>query len=267
MKTKILFPIGLILSLTIFFGCEKENDNVIESQISDYQVVNVIAEDSVQYPINLKATFSIEFNKSDDIKNVKLDVYSPDNIKTNSGVQLLDNGNLSNGDQTANDDVYSGQIELDSNQINGNYEVKLYVTDRRDNTKQVATAKYYYNNGKSNAAPIISDDVINPDTVTADTTVVIWCTINASDPNGREDISKVYFIVYKPDGSSNNTQIDLFDNGNVSDYGDLIANDGIYSRLISVNQTNDKGTYRFEFRAKDRSNKLSNIINHSVLIQ
>ena len=34
-----------------------------------------------------------------------------------------------------------------------------------------------------------------------------------------------------------------------------------------VNENNDRGLYNFEFRAKDRSNKLSNIINHSVLIQ
>jgi len=37
--------------------------------------------------------------------------------------------------------------------------------------------------------------------------------------------------------------------------------------LIQINETNDKGTYRFEFQAEDRSGELSNIINHFVLIQ
>ena len=32
-------------------------------------------------------------------------------------------------------------------------------------------------------------------------------------------------------------------------------------------KTNDKGTYRFEFQAIDRGGKLSNIIDHFVLIQ
>ena len=80
-------------------------------------------------------------------------------------------------------------------------------------------------------------------------------------------LGKVYFIVYKPDGSTNDSQLELFDDGNIDDHGDLIAGDGIYSRLIQINETNDKGTYRFEFQAKDRSGKSSNIIDHFVLIQ
>jgi len=46
-----------------------------------------------------------------------------------------------------------------------------------------------------------------------------------------------------------------------------MTNDGIYSRKIEVNQTNEKGTYRFEFQARDRSGEISDIINHFVLIQ
>lgn len=267
MKTKNLFSTALILYLTLIWGCEKEYDNIIENQNTDYQVINVAVTDSLQYPFDLNAIFSIEFNKSDDINNVTLDLFSPENVKLNSGIQMLDNGKTANGDVTANDDIYSVKINLDSNMINGEYELKLFVTDRLDITKQVATSKYYYNNGKSNVAPVISDDVIDPDTVTADTTVVIWCNIKATDQNGMNDILKVYFVVYKPDGSSNNSQLELYDDGNVTDHGDLVPNDGVYSLLISVTETNAKGTYNFEFRAKDRSNKLSNIINHSVLIQ
>jgi hypothetical protein len=59
----------------------------------------------------------------------------------------------------------------------------------------------------------------------------------------------------------------LYDDGNTTLHGDLVAGDGIYSLLIQVIPSNEKGTYRFEFQAKDRSGALSNIINHSVLIQ
>jgi len=267
MKTKILFSGLVIIILSIFLGCEKEYDNVIENQNIDYQVINVLVKDSLQYPFDLNAIFSIEFNKSDDISSVSLDLYSPESVKLNSGIQLLDNGKTANGDVTANDDIYSVIINLDSNMINGEYELKLFVTDRLDFTKQVATSKYFYNNGKSNIAPLISDDNIDPDTVIVDTTVVIWTRIKATDQNGKNDITKVYFVVYKPDGSSNNSQLELYDDGDITNHGDLVANDGVYSLLISVNENNDKGLYNFEFRAKDRSNKLSNIINHSVLIQ
>lgn len=271
MKTKILSQIIIHLNLTFFLvflvGCEKDYDNVIENQITNYQVINVTAKDSVQYPIDTTAVFTIEFNKSDDIKNVKFDLYSPENQKISSGVQLFDNGKIANGDAAANDDIYSAKIVIDSNNINGNYELKYFVTDNLDFTKQVATAKYHYNNGKSNVAPLLSEDIVDPDTLVVDTIKVIWCKIKATDENGKNDISKVYFIVYKPNGTTNNSQLELYDDGDISNHGDLVANDGIYSLLISVNESNDKGAYRFEFRAKDRSNKLSNIINHTVLIQ
>ncbi len=79
------------------------------------------------------------------------------------------------------------------------------------------------------------------------------------DPNGASDILEIYFIVYRPDGTTNNNKVLLFDDGKPEN-GDVIAGDGIYSRLIQVDQSNQKGTYRFEFRAKDRLGDLSNII-------
>lgn len=87
------------------------------------------------------------------------------------------------------------------------------------------------------------------------------------DPNGSSDILEVYFKVFRPDGTTNNNKFLLFDDGNVNENGDLTAGDGIYSRLIQVDQSNQKGTYRFEFQAEDRPGALSNIINHYVLIQ
>jgi hypothetical protein len=115
--------------------------------------------------------------------------------------------------------------------------------------------------------PLISNTVIEPDTVTVTALTVIFTSVEVMDSNGAIDINEVYFKVYKPDGTTNDNKVLLFDDGNVSEHGDLIAGDGIYSRLIQVDQSNDKGTYRFEFQAKDRSGELSNIINHYVLIQ
>ena len=81
-----------------------------------------------------------------------------------------------------------------------------------------------------------------------------------------DDILEVYFIVYRPDGTTNGNKIQLFDDGD-SENGDVTAGDGIYSRLIQVDQSNQKGTYRFDFQAEDRLGALSNIVNHIVLIQ
>jgi hypothetical protein len=106
--------------------------------------------------------------------------------------------------------------------------------------------------------------VIEPDTAVVTTTVEILTSVEATDPDGNGDIEEVYYFVYRPDGTTSQ-KILLFDNGNPAN-GDEIAGDGIYSRLIQVNQYNDKGTYRFEFQAENIAGSLSNIINHFVLI-
>jgi len=131
----------------------------------------------------------------------------------------------------------------------------------------VALASFKYNNSQDNLPPVIANTIVDPDTVVVTGTTVLLTSVEASDPNGQSDILKVYFVVYKPDGTTNGNELELFDDGKVIEHGDLVAGDGIYSLLIQIDETNDKGTYRFEFRAKDRGGKFSNIIDHFVLIQ
>lgn len=268
MKIKFLTLLIIILCVLLLEGCEKDYSDVIEVENTSYQVVRVSLKSSFQYPIDTMAIFRVELNSAQDINSLFYDIYSPAKIKINSvPFFLLDNGNPANGDLTRNDDIFSGIFPLDSNQINGNYEVKFFVNDRLNRTNQVAVSYYDYNNGKANIAPVISNTIVDPDTVVVTTTTLILTSVQVNDQNGLSDIEKVYFVVYRPDGTTNGNQNILFDDGNLSDHGDQTAGDGIYSLLIQISSTNLKGTYRFEFQAKDRGGKLSNIINHSVLIQ
>ena len=150
---------------------------------------------------------------------------------------------------------------------NGNYRVQFSVTGFDGGSKVVALSGFHFNNGEDNLPPLISNTVIDPDTVVVTDTTIIFTSVEAMDSNGTNDIKEVYYIVYRPDGSTSGAKLLLFDDGNAVENGDLVAGDGIYSRLIQINETNDKGIYRFEFQAEDRSGELSNIINHFVLIQ
>lgn len=258
----------LAFTLVYLLGCEKDFTSLIDVQNNSYQVIRVNVKDSLQYPVDTSAVFRIEFNPSSDIKNVLCDVYSPDKSKLNSTpLAMLDNGNSANGDITANDKIYSASFSLDSNQINGNYEVRYFVTDRLDKTNQVASSVFNYNNGTANVAPVISNSIIDPDTAVVTSTTVILTSVQVFDQNGLSDIEKVYFVVYRPDGTTNGNQNILFDDGDLANHGDQTAGDGIYSLLIQITSANAKGTYRFQFQARDRGGKLSNIINHFVLIQ
>ena len=47
---------------------------------------------------------------------------------------------------------------------NGIYNIKYFVTDKSNSTNQVALGTFKFNNGQANIAPIISNDIVDPDT-------------------------------------------------------------------------------------------------------
>ena len=99
-------------------------------------------------------------------------------------------------------------------------------------------------------------------------TLKVTISIEAYDPDGKEDLKSVFFNSFLPDGSpSRSNPIYLFDDGNLQVNGDLVANDGIYSRIIILPPNTPKGTYRFEFEAIDKKNEVSNIITHNLVVQ
>jgi hypothetical protein len=266
----------LFLIPVLFWGCEKKpGDNVINPEPDNFSVNSVYITDasgkvdSVFYsPDDSSIAVHISFNSISGLKSVSFDVSDPDNQLINSSLVILyDNGNASNGDQTAGDKIYSNKFPMSMYYLNGNYKINFQVTGSNNQVQSVAQYNFIFSNGANNVAPVISNSVVEPDTVVVTDTTVIFTSVEAADSNGVNDIVEVYFKVYKPDGTTNNSKIQLYDDGNTTEHGDVTGGDGIYSRLIQVNQTNDKGTYRFEFQARDHSGALSNIINHFVLIQ
>ena len=251
--------IVLLLLPIIIIGCEQTFDDIIDAVQNNYQVSLVSPTDSVTYSENDSlVTIGIIFTSSSEVGEVFCDVFASDNSKLNpSKIQLFDNNN----------NRFLSEFPLSQYYPNGIYTIRYYVKNADETMKQVAVGSFKYNNGQDNLPPEISNTVVDPDTVVVTAPTVILTSVEASDPNGQNDILKVYFIVYNPDGSSNGNELELFDDGNIDDHGDLFAGDGIYSLLIQVDQTNEKGTYRFEFSARDRGGNQSNTIDHIVLIQ
>ena len=249
----------LIIPL-IIWGCEKTYDNLIDTSPENFQVSSVVGiKDTIDMKVPGDSLLSLRliFTPQSEISKAYFDIYASDNTRLNSSPIEMDE---------VIENIFENQFLLKRENPIGNYTVKFSASGLDGKTKQVAVASFYFNNGQDNLPPEIFNTVIDPDTAVVTDTTVIFTSVGAMDPNGVSDIMEVYFIVYKPDGTTNNSKVLLFDDGRIEN-GDKLAGDGIYSRLIQVNQANDKGTYRFEFRAKDRSGELSNIINHFVLIQ
>jgi hypothetical protein len=252
--------IVLLLLVLFTIGCEQTFDNIIDAVQNNYQVSLVSPTDSITYrEDDSLVTIVIIFTSSSEVNDVFCDVFASDNSKLNSSeIQLFDDND---------NNRFFNEFPLSQFYPNGVYNIKYYVKTDDETMQQVALASFKYNNGQDNLPPEISNTVVDPDTVVVTAPTAIFTSVQASDPNGQNDILKVYFIVFKPDSSTNESELELFDDGEVEVSGDLIAGDGIYSRSIQVDQANEKGTYRFEFRARDRGGKSSNIIDHFVLIQ
>jgi hypothetical protein len=259
MKKYSLLVIPLLL-----WGCEKDFDNVIDTSTDNYQVsaITYVDHNPPVYDLKIPADSLLElriiFTPESGLNKVYFDIYASDNSRlTSSSVEMPE----------INDNIFQNSFILKSEFPNGTYNVKFSVMGLGGNTKQAAVSSFIFNNGQDNIAPVISNTVVEPDTADVTDTTVIFTSVEAMDSNGVNDLEEVYFIVFRPDSTTNNSKVFLFDDGNTQENGDITAGDGIYSRLIQVDQNNDKGTYRFEFQAKDRSDSLSNIINHFVLIQ
>ncbi len=271
------FSSGVILFLVITLsGCDKSFDEVVDSPSANYQVLGSSSFNSFTYVVgDSTITIYLALNSSENIKTVYADIISSDGRKlNNSPLKLLDNGNSANGDLTAGDNRFTNRFALRQQNPIGVYKINFYVTDNFGSTNLAAVQQFTYDNGQDNIAPVISNAIIDPDTAVVNDTTVIFCSVNVNDSNGMGDIEQVYFIVYRPDGTTNNAKLDLLDDGSCCPIpptnqvsGDITADDGIFSRIIQVDQNNVKGTYRFEFQARDRGGLLSNVINHFVLIQ
>ncbi len=258
----------IFLSSLIFTSCEKDYSGIVDPSINEFQVISVSPSGNVLFnAIDSLITIKINFTQTSTVGEVSCDIYSSDNNRLNSSrIILYDNGNLDFGDDVANDNSFANKFPLSSAYPIGNYTIRYYITINSGDFKQIAQSNFVYDNGQTNVAPVISDAVVDPDTVVVTGPTLIFCSVKADDPNGLNDIESTYFIVFRPDGTTSGSQTQLFDDGS-SQNGDLIAGDGTFSRLIQVDQNNQKGLYRFEFRARDRGGLQSNIINYSVLIQ
>jgi len=264
---------SLLISVIILnVGCDKIPSEVVGIDVNSIKVGMIQAPSHFSLSANnTKFITSVKLESEGTIKNVTVALRSADGeYNYLNDIQLSDDGNYDkNGDQTANDNYYSAYIPMNEEILSGNLILEYFVTyelGKQVLTQKFAIHQFTYDNGSSNVSPIISN-LNAPDTITVVPPKSVFAiTLTASDENGLNDIADVYFITYKPDGSTNNTKSYLLDNGNNSN-GDLVAGDGIYSIVVEITTKNLKGDYTFEFKARDRRGKYSNTINHKITVK
>ena len=269
MKKFILY----ILPILIIAGCDEIPTGEVSQKDYSFQVVKISAPDNFVYSSNDSSFItSVIVNSSENVKEINCDLTSPSGrVITSSLVILLDNGDITSGDSTAGDNIFSGKLELSSNDINGSYTISYNAVNTNDQNINVGFHKFNYYNGQQNYPPVISD-LVMPDSVTSGN--LFNFSVKVFDPNGYEDIKEVYFELYYPDGSlvvdpsNGQSKFFMLDNGDANfPYGDAVANDGIFSFMNSFGSSAKGQIRKFVFHATDRADSLSNTIIHDIYVK
>jgi len=112
-----------------------------------------------------------------------------------------------------------------------------------------------------NLAPYLNDSVL-PDSIPRptleDTTFAL--AVKCWDDQTVADILTVTIQAQKPDLTWGSV-IELFDDGNISAYGDTLAGDSVYTRIVSISPSNDLGLYLFHFKGEDKAGNQSEIVD------
>lgn len=261
----------LIFLSLLLVGCEKKFDNVVNAPLPNYRVEYISNLSSFKYsPSDSNVTLYLKVSSTNNISEVTCSVYDPDgNELATSPIQLLDNGDLSIGDTTKGDGVYTNKFPLNHSEPIGKYSVKYFIQDNSKNTKLAAVQYFSYDNGQTNEPPVLSN-LIMSDSIGFDQTFTF--SVKVTDPNGYSDISQVYYELYRPDGtqvtnSQGISKFPMYDNGDTAGNGDVTKGDGIFTFKLSFPSGQQMGTWKFIFKAVDRSGATSNVITHNIVVK
>ncbi|MCK9210604.1 MAG: hypothetical protein M0P61_07215 [Ignavibacteriaceae bacterium] len=264
---KLLF---LILLIITFHGCGKKFDSPVETKQAIYQVASVATFASFMHTLaDSIINPSIEFTSSTDIKRTWIEILSPENENISSGtIYLYDNGSPSTGDAVKGDNIFSTLVTMKNEYINGMYSINYFVEDKTGTTKKVASQTFFFDNGKSNVAPVITN-VSVPDTVHRESSFAFNVTVE--DSNGLNDIKQVSFLLYRPDGTAvsnpgGGTKWTMYNDGNSTQHGDASASDNIFSYANYFSSTAPLGEWKFEFQTEDRGGKTSSIVSKTMVV-
>ena len=194
-------------------------------------------------------------------------------------IRLLDDGTF--GDLIAKNELFSRKITNSSIYLknfiptSAKDSVFLSILGQYENKELVLSATFILGNIRPKLGSIfVPDTVIRPSPnqdPNITNTVKFSITANVSDPNGLDDIKRVFFRSYHVGLDSmmyDGNPILLYDDGTGSEgSGDIKKGDGTFTRTISMTENATIGTYNWSFEAQDISNAYSDTIKKVLLVK
>jgi hypothetical protein len=275
-KLSYLKHIPLIF-LFLFFSCEKNDDIIDNTQnpsfninLSEISTLKINTDTLTQFVVVSSDTFlttkiNVKINSLNNISAFSFKITGP------SSSSSLDFEEISafTKETVNNNKNYKFDLPLKilKNEL-GIYQIEIHSIDESNNSSNAIIASITVVR-ITNKPPVI-ESVTAPDTVTVlNDYKLIRLSVKVSDADGLSDISAVVFNSFKPDNTpASGNPFSMFDDGNTNGTsGDATADDGIYSLIIQLQPTAQKGTYRFEFIAYDKTDEKSNTIIHYIVVK
>lgn len=254
----------IVILAFISFRCGDDiPEGVIDAQNENLHITSLtVPMDSVYNNPNKPLFISLKVSNPQILKSAYYNLESPEGTEIFSNEALLDMENPETADTSTGDGIFSGRIYLDSTSSYGQYKLSIYLKTNHGEIIRGSINSFIFDNGKGNIPPFI-ENVIAPDTIVrpAEGQVPFFISVDVSDPDGLNNIKRVFFNSYGP--IFDQKGILLNDKG---ENGDKVANDGTYSAGFNIKSENVLGRYRFEFIAQDKRGAESNIIDHYITI-
>ncbi len=156
------------------------------------------------------------------------------------------------------------QIEYDSSfaaEKLGEYLLEFYALDHQTRSLNTLQTGMFIEND-----PPVIQWVELPDSVPLPANQeLITVRARVVDSQSAADILRVYFKVQLI-GSNTSSEVEMYDDGDVEGNGDLVAGDGVFSRIIVLNNTNTPGDYRFRFFALDRVQQSADVVVDTMTV-
>ena len=272
MKELLPRKLLLIAAFVVIWSCEKST--VPEDQYPITEIDFAFLQASNKLFISVRASSGYQGGSLDSVMVLWKGIGASNTADT---LRLMDDG--TSGDMISKDQVFSRKFSNGSglkNTISSTAKDSIYfsILALYSGKKLTQESIFLLGNIRPKLGSVFVPDTVNRPTSNPDPNVVntveFSVTASVTDPNGQDDIKRVFFRSYHVglDSMMNGgNPILLLDDGGTNGSGDLQKGDGSYTTTVSLTENAKTGTYHWTFEAQDQSNAYSDTVKKILVVQ
>jgi len=274
MRLFLIKPVIVLLTFAFIASCEKATNSEESYPISNIDFAFFQASNKLY--VSAQALKGYQGTSLDSILVLWNGTSATNTADT---IRLLDDGTV--GDMISKDGIFSRKISNTSPTIKNvipftaNDSVFLSILGLYSGKKLTVSSTFLLGNIRPKLGNIFVPDTVMRPIANSDpnvtNTVKFSVTASVSDPNGLDDIKRVFFRSYHVGLDSmmyDGNPIFLYDDGTgVEGSGDSQKGDGSFTRTISMTENATTGTYHWTFEAQDLSNAYSEMVKKVLVVQ